>query len=313
MIILQKYNVQLKNLIMFLHWVNQRYSIHLKKDYYKQPSPWTNDPVLQQYSFTNVRRIQDRVSKYLLTHVCNNQALTLQEKLLNIIWFRIFNQPSTFQLFGFPIRSDDLEPQFPVVHERYLSMIPNGIVLARGAYMISGVMNATYQDVRGYSTTLMPWHIIWKLYHDKELFSKLMSLIRGNNGNEAFEIINGIRGIGQFLAYQIYVDLTYCPETLLTQDDFVYLGGGAKRGVSIVFPDVPQKQYPLVIKDMQFDINELMEKYIGTSLYDLMIDLDINERRISLSNMQNCFCEFSKYFRYRDSQVKTKKRLYTPS
>jgi hypothetical protein len=48
-------------------------------------------------------------------------------------------------------------------------MIPQDskVTLSRGAYMNSGVMNAQYDDVKGYLTTMMPWHIIWKLYTDK--------------------------------------------------------------------------------------------------------------------------------------------------
>ena len=43
-----------------------------------------------------------------------------------------------------------------------------------------------------------------------------------------------------------------------------------------------------------------------------MIDLEESERVISLSNMQNCFCEFSKYYRYLNGGTKTKKRKYIP-
>ena len=90
--------INIENLKTFLYWVVERYSIHLKKDVYKLPAPWTEDIILQSNSFTKVRRIEDRVTKYLLDKVCYNDEISIEEKVLNIIWFRIFNQPKTFEL-----------------------------------------------------------------------------------------------------------------------------------------------------------------------------------------------------------------------
>src|SRR2546430_9607468 len=33
------------------------------------PAPWTSDPILARYKFTNVYRASDRVSQYLIRHV----------------------------------------------------------------------------------------------------------------------------------------------------------------------------------------------------------------------------------------------------
>lgn len=307
-----RYEIEKNNLDLFLYWITERYRIHLNKDIYKFDRPWTTDAILQEYSFTNVRRIEDRVTKYLLEQVCYNPELTLEEKVLNIIWFRIFNQPETFELFGFPILSSDLDGDFHYIQDKYTAMIPSGKVLARGAYMISGIMNATYEDVQGINTTMMPWHIIWKLHNDRPLFANLLQCINDNRGKDAFSIINGLRGIGEFIAYQIYIDLSYCREVPFTENDFVVLGGGAKRGVAIVCPTLPQKQYPQFIQDIQDDINDLLLESTGESLLNLMKDLPVYERHISLSNMQNCFCEFSKYYRYTTDVKKTKRRKYIP-
>lgn len=295
-----------EQLQLFLYWIAERYIIHIKKDIQLLSPPWTDDEFLSLYSFTNVRRIQDKVSKYVYTNICNNSDLLLQQKLLNIIWFRIFNQPKTYQLFKFPIRLSDLQHQFNYIHDKYARMIPKDqkISLSRGAYMNSGVMNAQYDDVKGYLTTLMPWHIIWKLYTDKQKFNLLMRYIRQNQGQKAFDIINGLRGIGQFLAYQIYIDLSYCNQVSFTQYDFVYLGPGAQRGVKLVFPNIKIKDQPQVIKYMSQNIDFLFSQFYGFTLDNLMTDLKQQDRKISLSNMQNCFCQFSKYSALKSGQKK---------
>ena len=50
-----------------VYWVLERESIRSKKET-NQPRPWTNDIILQRFKFCNVRRMDDRVSKWLLTN-----------------------------------------------------------------------------------------------------------------------------------------------------------------------------------------------------------------------------------------------------
>ena len=51
---------------IFKYYVAERYRIHIMKDVEGKPFPWTNDMILSMYRFTNVRREQDKNSKYLL-------------------------------------------------------------------------------------------------------------------------------------------------------------------------------------------------------------------------------------------------------
>jgi alpha-glutamyl/putrescinyl thymine pyrophosphorylase clade 1/Thymidylate kinase len=39
------------------------------KRFVQSPPPWTNDPILQEYKFTNTYRASDRVSQFLVRHV----------------------------------------------------------------------------------------------------------------------------------------------------------------------------------------------------------------------------------------------------
>ena len=49
----------------FLYWIKERESIRKKKEA-GNPKPWTDDPILQNYRFCNVRRMDDTVSQWLL-------------------------------------------------------------------------------------------------------------------------------------------------------------------------------------------------------------------------------------------------------
>ena len=53
----------------FEYWVIERQSINVLKKV--QPFPWTDDEILQNYHFTNVKREDDKVSKWLIDNIYN--------------------------------------------------------------------------------------------------------------------------------------------------------------------------------------------------------------------------------------------------
>ncbi|EKU98292.1 thymidylate kinase [Leptolyngbya sp. PCC 7375] len=57
-----------------------------------QKAPWTDDPILSTFKFTNAYRASDRVSQYLIRHVIYRQDLptTIEEVFFRIILFKLF-------------------------------------------------------------------------------------------------------------------------------------------------------------------------------------------------------------------------------
>lgn len=62
--------------------------------------PWTNNPVLAVYKFTNVYRASDRVSQYLIRHVIYGDGLPKStcEVFFRILLFKLFNKIETWEL-----------------------------------------------------------------------------------------------------------------------------------------------------------------------------------------------------------------------
>ena len=52
-----------RNLLYLYNFIKRRYVIHLRKDVLKKDPPWTSDPVLRDFRFTNIRREHDKKSK----------------------------------------------------------------------------------------------------------------------------------------------------------------------------------------------------------------------------------------------------------
>ena len=81
------------------HWIIERNRIYIRKEIDKQPFPWTNDSILREFRFTNVKRWQDRESRWLIDNVLSNETLSLEDKIYNCILFRSWNKSKTFELF----------------------------------------------------------------------------------------------------------------------------------------------------------------------------------------------------------------------
>ncbi|MHB1873170.1 MAG: nucleotide kinase domain-containing protein, partial [Steroidobacteraceae bacterium] len=62
--------------------------------------PWTHNPVLMIYKFTNAYRASDRVSQYLIRHVIYRDDLpkSPREVFFRIVLFKLFNKIETWEL-----------------------------------------------------------------------------------------------------------------------------------------------------------------------------------------------------------------------
>src|SRR5438132_384169 len=61
--------------------------------------PWTSDPIINRYRFTNVYRASDRVSQYLIRDVIYDESLPSAPKeiLFRILLFKLFNKIETWE------------------------------------------------------------------------------------------------------------------------------------------------------------------------------------------------------------------------
>ena len=237
-------------------FIVDRYMTHVRKDILHKERPWTDNPVLQQYKFTNVFREDDRVSRALIELVSTNPGLTLEDKVLNTFLLRSWNNPDTFTDFGGPWTAEEIyrglklkDAVRPVYHEllqqnpdrkwwssadnqggtKYAWKFPDGEGFSRAP---SEEMGKTFQDYEP-DIPLRVFHIgPW--LKERKVFHRLM---RAKDQKEAYDIIRESRGFASFLAYQVFVDLTYIEEFPFSENEFTVAGPGCKRGLDLVFTD----------------------------------------------------------------------------
>ena len=61
-----------ENVYHFKNFVIERYRVHKKKDVKRLQAPWTDNPVIREFKFTNVRREHDRQTRYLIENIVMN-------------------------------------------------------------------------------------------------------------------------------------------------------------------------------------------------------------------------------------------------
>jgi alpha-glutamyl/putrescinyl thymine pyrophosphorylase clade 1 len=252
--------------------------------------PWTTDPVLRNYRFTNVYRAADRVSQYLIREILYREGRSQSpiELFFRTLLFKLFNKIETWcyleRLLG-PLswQSTDL----------------NRISLALGALRSRGerVYSAAY---------IMPSPAFGhERKHDNHLalLARMIEdglpaqLVKALSLRAAYEMIRPYPGLGPFLAFQYVIDLNYSTMLDFDEADFVVAGPGALDGIAKCFTDIGRLAPPDVIYHM---VDRQQDEFARLGLrFDGLFG-----RPLKPIDCQNLFCEISKYARVAHPEVR---------
>lgn len=290
------------NLRHLYNFIHRRYIIHLRKDVLKKDPPWINDPILREYRFTNVRREHDRETRWLIKHITSNSKLSYDDKLLNIILFRVFNKHETSELIQQPIEFSlnfAWNPEdYRMVFEKAIKDDPQRKFFT-GAFITGGTKGA----LKWYLPNNDPKNSMEMrvMYFIKCLTQEplIESIKAAKTQKEVFDQLSSTLGIGPFLGYQIFVDMTYIDEFPFSENEFVVAGPGCKMGLNFLFKDRDNMTYEECIFWVRDNIEAAFEKHLGKSLdpQRLFADLPEEDRCLNVMSLENCFCELSKYIR----------------
>ena len=313
------------SLVHFREFITERYKIHVKKDVLKLEKPWTENPILQQYKFTNVRREHDKQSRELIRRVSTNPKLSLEEKIANTFLFRAWNNADTFETFGGPwklhVIYDPLTKESARAVYREAMQEDQDRLWFSSAYNQGGTKQSwkrldpddSEQTPAEPDIPLRVFHVgVW-LGRDKVI----QRILASKNQERCFEVIKSVRGFAGFLAYQVFVDLTYIEEFPFSENEFVIAGPGCKRGMDRLFLDRDDMTYEECLFWLRDRFDKLMSWLEKKGDWpeddpwdpsELFMDLEPHDTYMNVMSLENCFCEFSKYMKALDGTGRPKVR-----
>jgi hypothetical protein len=246
-----------------------------------RPGPWTTDPILIRHRFTNCYRAADRVSQFLLAEVSYAGDQGWDEVFFRTLLFKTFNRMSTWQLLAAAVE----EPRWDCyAFDAYDEVLSRAFAAGQRLYSAAYVMpSPRLGAARKHSNhlrlieSLMRSQVPWRV-------------VAADSMRQAFEVLRGFPGIGDFLAYQYLIDLNYSDGLGFDEMDFVVPGPGARDGIRKCFGPAADGIEAEVIRFMADQQEEHFQR-LGLEFPGLF------GRRLQLIDCQNLFCEVDKYAR----------------
>lgn len=248
--------------------------------------PYSADPIFQKYKFTNIYRKDDRISRWIIREIIN---LNRNDRNL---WFtlliaRLINWPPTLDALLY----EDIIPCSPeefdgkVFSKTVEELKKKTAKVYGGAYMVY----PTKLDVGKCKSYSLAKHIIGSaVEHADDINFALYEADEVKSVERFVKELSKCYGISTFMAGQVAADLSYAPSQLGDAEDlytFAPIGPGSARGLNYLLGRKPFAGWA------QEDFNAELIKI------DNAIKEELRITDLTLHDVQNVMCEFSKYCR----------------
>lgn len=264
------------------YFVTERQKIYEKKEA-RKPKPWTDDAILQTEYFCNIRREQDKTTKWVREYI-REPLQGKDEVAFAVLAFRWFNLIETGNALldsrHGPLRTESMLHSLlckwnPRKAKERLQGLPQ---IFTGAFTISPSGSSKPKLDRVIDDYIQP---VW------ESKPPIGNVIKGClTLRSAFNVVSTFPGFGGgFMAAQVIADLRYTHllHDALDSHTWCCLGPGSLRGLhriagrSIEAPKPADWHEEMVV----------VQRYLNTLIKPVL----------HMTDVQNCLCEYFKYER----------------
>jgi hypothetical protein len=270
--------------MQLLHFIAEREQIRIRRAN-GEPKPWTDDKILGTWSFCNVRREDDRVTRWVAENWRTPHADDPD------VWFamavaRLVNWPDSLAELGYPVPWD---------RERFVAVLQGRAARGETAW------GSAYNISNGGSTAPKAVHIAGVL--DK--LWQARATLRPRAGERLAEYHGRLMqrdGLASFMAAQIVADLKYV-EPLRSAADwstFAASGPGSRRGLNRVLGQ------PVDAPWQEADWRKAIRKMRDSIAQDLQ-RMGLGD--LHAQDLQNCLCETDKMMRVKLGEGKPKRKF----
>lgn len=258
-----------------LYWVREREAVRLRREA-GAPPPWTDDEILRTYRFCNVRRMDDRVSRWLL----DNWYVPFRghpNTVLAAVLARQLNNMDALEEVGFP------EVWWP---ERVVEVLKARAARGLRNYSVAYMITANYGR-RGRPRESKPFQTVHRV-----CTPLLRALADGpvptDTMRGAWRALVGLPGLSSFMAGQVVADLRWAlPGGWHDRLRWAPVGPGSARGLGRLLERPPQPADP---DRWLAQFREHVLPLAGELPWE-------TAGRLEAMDWQSCLCEFDKYER----------------
>lgn len=292
------------------YWIAERESIRILKEDGERGDwrPWSNDPIFQTTYFCNVRREDDKVTRWIRQN-WTPQVWGWELYDYSIVLARMLNNiPCLSAIDEAANQQDQDDPSlaisdFPELHKlldyrtfhqweqvwggAYV-VTSHGLRMPKAAYLCQRVLPAAYAALRteapGARSRLGP-------------YPGLPILLARSH-----EFLMQLEGLGSFMAAQVIADLKNTEgHPLQKAEDWSYWsapGPGSLRGLGWIFGKIPPSGYEAAIHQVESNLTPENHKLLWAP----------HQPRVNMQDLQNCLCEFDKFMRVMTKTGRSKRK-----
>lgn len=290
----------------FWAFVCERQAVWRRRFVLGQPPPWTLDPILRVNRFTNIYRELDPGTQYAVKSILERRE-SISDRVFNVMIYRLIGRKETHHAIGF-VKLRDFDPS--ALAESMRAVRRSGISPFTGAYLVAG-----YAQMGSVDKIQNVARLFGQIAHEFPSYSTRMR--RARSFRELYSALLSVPGFGNFLAYQVAVDLTYPLRALKgsglfphSQEDWAAAGPGAKKGIALIRGSGAG---PTDL-DVMIWLRDNQRLEFGSFGLDFpyLLDKGGSPLPVSLPNIQNCLCEFYKYDKIATGKGRSRRRFHVP-
>lgn len=274
-----------KHLEAFLRFVTERHSIYLRR-LNGQSAPWTDDKILNTYKFCNVYRELDRTTQWIAEH-WRNPFKNEPDLWFSMVVARFVNHPPTLAELALPGRWN--KAQFLKTMRRRKAA---GHKQYGGAYIIA--TGGTTLEKAVY----LAEHVFDPMWDKRESIRPT----RTDTLQSFFTKLESCTGMGSFMTAQVIADLKYVRPLEDATDwwTFASSGPGSRRGMAYLLGLDPNTHW------REHEWREALISLVAVVRHELKNE---GMPRMHAQDVQNCLCEFSKYWRTKKGTGRPKQKF----
>jgi hypothetical protein len=278
----------------FFRFMTKREALRLKKEG-GAPWPWSDDPILNEYKFTNVKREHDRTTRWMRANWTGpHENRPAGEIIFNCALFRYFGTVEFAEAVGWQDCWDATS-----VADLAESRMQSGLRVFTGAYIVPTLGR------RAPKAEVVCQHILTPLWKKKDDIGAIALSQKSWEGTaDALRRLSGFGGTG-FMAKEVLQDVMQTPvlRDAIDRNTWCSAGPGARRGLNRLAGRGLNQRMPE--KQLLSEMIELFDR-AEQNVPDFMPELELHDIQFQL-------CEFDKYERVRLGEGTPKAKYKRPA